>query len=242
MTDRQPQYPGRVLITPEDSSTPYYATLALADEPLVDGTPLNKANLLSDSAASAVATATGTTPETPSEAAEALAEWAGNSPSMLVDLTSNSADDVFKAAPRPGVTGVLPQANLPIGGFGADKRGTFYLKNGFSVGSDGGLATYLQVYDVSSTSFWSVTAFRFDRLLLLWVGVWHGDVTLNIENSGATILDNGLWGDGFNMANYGNSVIPLSLTRTTASITLSSTVSSEHYQVAPIVIRITPKS
>lgn len=242
MTDRQPQYPGRVLITPEDGLTPYYATLALADEPLVDGTPLNKANLLSDSAASAVATATGTTPETPSEATEALAEWAGNSPSMLVNLESNSADDVFKAAPRPGVTGVLPQANLPIGGFSGDKRGTFYLKSGFSVGSDGGLATYLQPYDVSSTSFWSNTAFRFERLLLLWVGVWHGDITLNIENSGATILDNGLWGDAFSMSSYGNFVISLNLTRNATSITLSSPTTSEHYQVSPIVISITPNS
>lgn len=68
MTDRQPQYPGRVLITPEDGSTPYYATLTLADEPLVDGTPLNKANLLSEATAAAIAAASGITPETPSEA------------------------------------------------------------------------------------------------------------------------------------------------------------------------------
>ena len=38
-------------------------------------------------------------------------------PSMLVNLGSSSAESVFKASPRPGVTGVLPIAH---GGTGAD--------------------------------------------------------------------------------------------------------------------------
>ena len=48
MKDRVPKYKGRVLITPENGSAPYYATIARADEPVEEGTPLNKVNLLSD--------------------------------------------------------------------------------------------------------------------------------------------------------------------------------------------------
>lgn len=39
--DRESKYPNRVLITPEDGSAPFYATLTRADEPTVLGTPLN---------------------------------------------------------------------------------------------------------------------------------------------------------------------------------------------------------
>ena len=47
MKDRQPTYPGRVLITPENGEA-YYATLTRADEPTEAGTPLNKQTLLQD--------------------------------------------------------------------------------------------------------------------------------------------------------------------------------------------------
>ena len=83
MTDRQPQHPGRVLITPEDGSTPYYATLALADEPLADGTPLNAANLFSDAAATAVQTATGQAVEVPSAGFVALSDALENKQGKL---------------------------------------------------------------------------------------------------------------------------------------------------------------
>ncbi len=42
-TDRVPQKPGRVKITPENG-TAYYATMERADEPVVEGTPLNAKN------------------------------------------------------------------------------------------------------------------------------------------------------------------------------------------------------
>lgn len=53
MYDRQPTpgKEGRVLITPLNGSAPYYATVAMADEPLEEGTALNKANLLKDATA-----------------------------------------------------------------------------------------------------------------------------------------------------------------------------------------------
>lgn len=39
---------GRMLITPEDGSTPFYAKIEMADNPTQEGTALNKANLLQD--------------------------------------------------------------------------------------------------------------------------------------------------------------------------------------------------
>lgn len=42
---------GRMLITPENGSAPFYATVTMADEPVDEGTPLNKANLLTDETA-----------------------------------------------------------------------------------------------------------------------------------------------------------------------------------------------
>lgn len=51
MRNRQPTpgKEGRVLITPEDGSAPFYATIAMADDPIDGGTPLDQASLLSDS-------------------------------------------------------------------------------------------------------------------------------------------------------------------------------------------------
>ena len=43
--DRVPTRANRVLITPENGGTPYYATVTRADEPSVVGTPVNAANL-----------------------------------------------------------------------------------------------------------------------------------------------------------------------------------------------------
>lgn len=51
MQDRIPVNPGRVLITPEDGSAAFYATMVRADNPTQEGTPLNKASLLKDTTA-----------------------------------------------------------------------------------------------------------------------------------------------------------------------------------------------
>ena len=50
MKDRIPStgQEGRVLITPEDGSPEFHATIAMADNPTEVGTYLNKATLLSD--------------------------------------------------------------------------------------------------------------------------------------------------------------------------------------------------
>lgn len=47
MTDRQPQYPGRVLLTPVEGAENTY-DMTMADEATASGTPLNKATLLKD--------------------------------------------------------------------------------------------------------------------------------------------------------------------------------------------------
>lgn len=51
MKDRISQNPGRVLITPEDGSSPFYATMTRADNPTQEGDPLNKNTLLKDATA-----------------------------------------------------------------------------------------------------------------------------------------------------------------------------------------------
>ena len=52
MKDRVSAKPGRVKLTPEDGSPAFYATMERADNPVEEGTPLNKANLLTDATAS----------------------------------------------------------------------------------------------------------------------------------------------------------------------------------------------
>lgn len=54
MRDRQPSpgKEGRVLITPEDEGAPFYAVISMADDPIDEGTPLDKKNLLTDDTAS----------------------------------------------------------------------------------------------------------------------------------------------------------------------------------------------
>lgn len=51
MKDRVPANPGRVLITPEDGSAPFYAVMTRADNPTQAGDPLNKNTLLKDATA-----------------------------------------------------------------------------------------------------------------------------------------------------------------------------------------------
>lgn len=53
MKDRIPKYPGRVRLTPVQGQTDTF-DLVRADEPLEPGTPLNKANLLTDATATAL--------------------------------------------------------------------------------------------------------------------------------------------------------------------------------------------
>ena len=46
LEDRVPGKPGRVLVTPENGGEAFYATLELADEPVVDGNKVNRQNVI----------------------------------------------------------------------------------------------------------------------------------------------------------------------------------------------------
>lgn len=63
MKDRIPVNPGRVLITPEDGSAAFYATITRADNPTEEGTKLNKANLLKDATAALFEYGNGAVPD-----------------------------------------------------------------------------------------------------------------------------------------------------------------------------------
>lgn len=54
MRNRQPTKPGRVLLTPENGNTPFYAIMEMADEPTDIGTPPTKENLLTDDTEAAI--------------------------------------------------------------------------------------------------------------------------------------------------------------------------------------------
>lgn len=98
MKDRLPTKPGRVLITPEDGSTPFYAVMTRADEPTEDGTPLSKASLLKDTTAAAVGL---TSDAVPDEVLAALAaqkvKKAGDT--MTGDLTIRKSYAAVRMAP-----------------------------------------------------------------------------------------------------------------------------------------------
>lgn len=84
MKDRQPLKPNRVLITPEDGSTPFYATVTRADEPTVEGHRLNKYTLLKDITCGML----GLDPETavPDDALQMLAALASSGGSGSGDV------------------------------------------------------------------------------------------------------------------------------------------------------------
>lgn len=72
MKDRIPLNPGRVRLTPVAGETDLF-DMEMADNPTELGTALNKANLLTDATAAALAAAFGSTPDTPNEALALLA-------------------------------------------------------------------------------------------------------------------------------------------------------------------------
>lgn len=73
MNDRIPTKPGRMKMTDEESGDVKYVYLEMADEPIQVGTDINKANLLADATAAAIAAGFSTTPNTPNEALALLA-------------------------------------------------------------------------------------------------------------------------------------------------------------------------
>lgn len=72
MQDRVATYPNRWKLTPVAGQTNVY-DFERADEPVVAGTPLDKATFLTDTTAAAIAALTGNTPTLPTEALDELA-------------------------------------------------------------------------------------------------------------------------------------------------------------------------
>ena len=72
MQDRVSTYPNRWKLTPVAGQTNVY-DFERADEPVVAGTPLNKATFLTNEAAAAIAALAGSTPTLPTEALAAIA-------------------------------------------------------------------------------------------------------------------------------------------------------------------------
>ena len=83
MQDRLPTYPGRVVLEPVEGATNTY-DMTLADVPTQEGTPLNKANLLSDSTATLLGLNAGATPN------DALVALAGRIVLGTADLTAGA--------------------------------------------------------------------------------------------------------------------------------------------------------
>ena len=72
MQDRVATHPNRWKLTPVAGQTNVY-DFERADEPVVAGTPLDKATFLTDTTAAAIAALTGNTPALPTEALDELA-------------------------------------------------------------------------------------------------------------------------------------------------------------------------
>lgn len=104
MKDRIPTYAGRVTLTPVTGQNNTY-TLTMADSPTEAGTPLNKTTLLSDATAAAVNSATGTTPDTPSEALNLLATAIGGlADSAKVATGSYTGDGTYGTSNRTTIS------------------------------------------------------------------------------------------------------------------------------------------
>ena len=88
MQDRVSLYPGRVKLEPVAGQANLY-DLTRADQPTQEGTPLNKANLLSDATAAAIKALLASQTENPATPNEALASLA-----QAVDAAATKANAV----------------------------------------------------------------------------------------------------------------------------------------------------
>ena len=90
MQDRISKNPGRVLITPENGNSSFYATVTMADNPTQEGTPPTKANLLTDSVASKLRLDANATVDKALDKLYQRGEW-----EILADVTV--AESVYSA-------------------------------------------------------------------------------------------------------------------------------------------------
>ena len=90
MQDRVPVNPGRVLITPENGSAAYYATMTRADNPTQEGTPLNKASLLKDATAALFGLGANAVPDDALSAIKTLIDGANANANARAKIATGS--------------------------------------------------------------------------------------------------------------------------------------------------------
>lgn len=88
MKDRVSKYPGRVLMTPEDGSAPFYATMQRADEPTQPGDPLNKNTFLTDETAAMFGL---DDTATPNDVLKWIGEWGNANWKLLAEYNTAGA-------------------------------------------------------------------------------------------------------------------------------------------------------
>lgn len=102
MQDRISLYPGRVTLTPVPGQENTY-DMVRSDQPFQEGTPLNKANLLSDEVAAAIGALTGgDAPETPSEALSLLRGLIANG--VKIETGSYVGTNTYGSANKNSIT------------------------------------------------------------------------------------------------------------------------------------------
>jgi hypothetical protein len=113
LRDRIPTQPNRRLIAPEGGGTPFYATVERADNPASgnEGTPLNKANLLTD----ATATGLGLSGDgaTPDAALGALTKFVNPNEGTTAGVLGHTATPGFVELVRYTATSMFDPASYP---------------------------------------------------------------------------------------------------------------------------------
>ena len=117
MMDRVSANPGRMLITPEDGSAPFYATLSMADNPTVLGTPLNKASLLTDATAALFGLGTDAVPDDVLEKIS-KSSWRVCGTAAIDTLSSGDSFDIMLSDP------IKPFDEVKICVYGGPSDGT----------------------------------------------------------------------------------------------------------------------
>ena len=175
MKDRIPLYPGRVKLTPVDGQENAY-DMTRADQPTQEGTPLNKASLLSDSSAEAY----GLAPEsaTPNDAFALLSRfnsglgndyiWSKNTEHAEAVVSSATSDVFFGGSQSGGdsadmneVITVLIYPNIAKSGdsFVLSGQSVSFAYSYNSIGSNTvSLSSYAGYYLQDGTNFYQIQA------------------------------------------------------------------------------------
>lgn len=187
MQDRipTPGQEGRVLITPENGGAPFYAKVAMADNPTQNGTPYNKQTVLQDSTAALFDLDSAALPNDVFSILSKAAVWDGNFLKTILGdelhlIIANSGAYYGNNGTSVTIATGAPAKLAFIYGIGQSTDNFFILVNGISqiiglIGGSSGNSGH-PVTDVGSVSF-SDTSIRLSSL---------GDYRYYINQSGRT--------------------------------------------------------